>query len=480
MLTTFILCAVLVGGLLGMSFYGLVTLRSAHIETAARAEKAMELSESRQIAAGLYSSIADAENEFDTAVATSNWRAAKARAESELTRLYAMEERPEDRALLDESKARFAELNQLVETKLLPRLNEPHSSTSLRFIDAAASGKAESMTAPLKKLTAALRARNAETNTAYLGTARLLLILSFAFGVCGFTTAVVLMMRLVRDLRCFFNPLNESAVQVALAANEASAAAASLSKDANEQAASLEQTASTMEELASMTRMNAGNAEKAAVVMREVDRQVAESNAALRDMVGSMGELRASSQEVSKIVGTIHEIAFQTNLLALNAAVEAARAGHAGAGFAIVADAVRGLAMRSSDAAKVSSALIEESIVKAKAGVEKVQHVEQRMNTITGEISELRGLVDQVSLASQQQAQGLDMAASALSLMERVTQSSSETARSSAAASEELSGLAEHTLTVLSSLKDMVGASSTGTPTTAMLSNLDHANGRAA
>src|SRR5207237_8818920 len=120
---------------------------------------------------------------------------------------------------------------------------------------------------------------------------------------------------------------------------------------ARQQAGSLEITSSTTEQLAAMTRTDANNARTAVALVIQGDERVSEANRTLEKMVGSMKEISASSDRISKIIKVIEEIAFQTNILALNAAVEAARAGEAGLGFAVVADEVRNLAKRCSQAA---------------------------------------------------------------------------------------------------------------------------------
>src|SRR5438093_4540947 len=116
--------------------------------------------------------------------------------------------------------------------------------------------------------------------------------------------------------------------------------------------------------------------------MRETERLVHGADAALHDMVASMTAIKESSDKVSRIIKTIDEIAFQTNILALNAAVEAARAGHAGMGFAVVAEEVRNLAQRCAHAAKDTAGLIEESIAKSNHGKTKVDEVAVSIRSI--------------------------------------------------------------------------------------------------
>jgi methyl-accepting chemotaxis protein len=250
--------------------------------------------------------------------------------------------------------------------------------------------------------------------------------------------------------------LGQGATQVSSASSQVASSSQALSQGATEQAASLEETSASMEEMASMTRKNAENSHQAASLMGEVDAQVKGSNAALSDMVQSMASIRESSAKVSKIIKTIDEIAFQTNILALNAAVEAARAGEAGMGFAVVADEVRNLAQRSAQAAKDTASLIEESSSKAQQGGVKVEQVAASITAITDSVGKVKGLVEEVSVASRQQAQGIDQVTQAIAQMEKVTQSTAATAEESAAASEELSAQAEMALESVALLETMV------------------------
>jgi len=158
------------------------------------------------------------------------------------------------------------------------------------------------------------------------------------------------------------------------------------------------------------------------------------SNCALTEAVAAMGEIKASSDRIAKIIHVINEIAFHTNILALNAAVEAARAGEAGMGFAVVADEVRNLAQRCAQAARDTTSLIEESAAKAAAGKDKVDEVNAALQTITETSVLVKTLVEDVNTGSGQQARGIEQISSAVAHMQQVTQSVAATAEESAAA----------------------------------------------
>jgi methyl-accepting chemotaxis protein len=276
---------------------------------------------------------------------------------------------------------------------------------------------------------------------------------SLALGV-----VVLLMVRRTSDtLQKAAAEIREGSEQISSAASQVAASSQSLAQGSSEQAASLEETSASTEEISSMTRKNAENSKAAAEVMTTVDREVKEGNQTLDHMVTSMEQISSSSDKIAKIIKVIDEIAFQTNILALNAAVEAARAGEAGMGFAVVADEVRNLAQRSAQAAKDTAGLIEESIATSAEGSAKLEQVAKVIRAITESSTQVKTLVDEVNMGSQEQARGIDQISKAIAQMDQVTQGTAASAEESASASEELSAQAQALNHIVAELGTLVG-----------------------
>jgi methyl-accepting chemotaxis protein len=263
-------------------------------------------------------------------------------------------------------------------------------------------------------------------------------------------------------LRRVAESLGEASTQVASASTLAAGASQGLAQGASEQAASLEETSSALEEMSSMTKRNADSARAAAGLAGQANVAAGEGNSAMKRMSAAIDEIEKAAGETAKIIKVIDEIAFQTNLLALNAAVEAARAGEAGKGFAVVAEEVRSLAMRSADAAKNTTGLIEGSVQKARHGVAISGEVGAVLAKITELSSKVNGLVGEIAAASREQSHGIEQVSMAVGQMDKVTQSNAAGAEESAAASEELSAQAEQMKGMVGELLALVGKS--GTP----------------
>jgi methyl-accepting chemotaxis protein len=285
---------------------------------------------------------------------------------------------------------------------------------------------------------------------------------TLAFGLLGLSLliglAVFWLVRsITRVIRDAVAAMAEGAGQVASAAGQVSSASQSLAQGTSQQAASLEETSASTEEINSMTRKNAESSRSAADSMAETAQRIAEANQNLEQMMISMKEINTSSDKISKIIKVIDEIAFQTNILALNAAVEAARAGEAGMGFAVVADEVRNLAQRCAQAARDTSSLIAESIAKSNEGKVKLDQVAEVIQGVTAGSSQVKTLVDEVSVGSQEQSRGIEQIAKAISQMEQVTQNAAASAEESAAAGEELSAQSQTLNEIVGNLSALVG-----------------------
>ena len=227
---------------------------------------------------------------------------------------------------------------------------------------------------------------------------------------------------------------------IASASEEVVMASRSLAAGTSQQASAVEETSSSLEQLAAMTRENAEHSAVANQTVNETQQIVAQAYDSMNQLSASIAEISRASEETSKIIKTIDEIAFQTNLLALNAAVEAARAGESGAGFAVVADEVRNLATRSAEAARNTTALIQGTIGKIGDGAELAAKTHAEFSRITEGSKKIGELIGKMAAASQEQAQGIGQISQAVVELDKVVQRNTADTDKTATAAAEMNG----------------------------------------
>jgi methyl-accepting chemotaxis protein/methyl-accepting chemotaxis protein-1 (serine sensor receptor) len=259
-------------------------------------------------------------------------------------------------------------------------------------------------------------------------------------------------------LRQVVNELSAGADQITGAARQVSETSQQLAKGASDQAASLQETSASSQEISTMASRNTANSRTASEVMRNATKEFAEANRMLDMMVKAMAEINDSSGRISRIIRVIDEIAFQTNILALNAAVEAARAGSSGAGFAVVADEVRNLAQRCAQAAKDTTAIIEESVGKSTGGQSIVDQVAGKIRLVAESAENVMKLMEEVSVGSKEQLNGVEQVSTALLRMQSAVQTTASGAEEGAAAAEELNAQSEVMRESVGRLSAMIGA----------------------
>jgi len=281
-----------------------------------------------------------------------------------------------------------------------------------------------------------------------------------AIALCIVLCAVALIFFLAQSI---INPVNrviaslsESSDQITSSSAQVAAASQSFAQSASEQASTIEETSASLEELSSMSNTNAESAIQVLSLAREASTAVTNGSASMQKLTSTMDGIRKSSAEVAKVAKVIEEIAFQTNLLALNAAVEAARAGEAGKGFAVVAEEVRNLAQRAAAQARTTSQLIADSTTRTKDGVRQADDANRELESIFTGIKKVTDLINAISAASREQAQGVGQISTAVMDMEKIVQQNSASAEQTASASQEMSAQARDLKGLVARLLEIV------------------------
>jgi methyl-accepting chemotaxis protein len=242
----------------------------------------------------------------------------------------------------------------------------------------------------------------------------------------------------IGNLNAALRKILASVASIDTASREIATGNLDLSTRTELQAGSLQQTASAMQSLTTAVKDNANNAREATALAAKAARLAATGGQAVDRAVNTMESIKGSSRKIVDIIGVIDGISFQTNILALNAAVEAARAGEQGRGFAVVAAEVRTLAQRSAAAAKEIKALIAASVAIIDNGSDSVNEAGSSMGHIVASVQQVNEIIERISAASTEQADGIAEVNHAVGQMDDMTQQNAALVEQAAAAAESL------------------------------------------
>lgn len=244
---------------------------------------------------------------------------------------------------------------------------------------------------------------------------------------------------IVHSLNDAMRRIDHNAQSVQKGSTDLAGAAQSLAEGATDQASAVQELTATVTDISEKIQVSAENAEKARIVVKNVNDQIISCNGQMKENTDAMLKIREASDKIAEIISSIEEIADQTNLLALNASIEAARAGEAGKGFAVVATQVGILAEQSSEAARNTKDLIQNAILAVEDGTKLTKSTAESLLLVVDNANIVNTSIIEIAKASDNQAEAAAQVAEGINQIANVVESNSAMAQQCAASSEELS-----------------------------------------
>ena len=262
--------------------------------------------------------------------------------------------------------------------------------------------------------------------------------------------------RLSNKLSVMADQLKGGSDQVLSASEMIANAGQQLSQGATHQAENLASLTQTMDDISARSQEVSSLTKGADDLMKQNIEKTGQSLKAIVYATQAMNQIVADSGDMSKIIKNIQEIAFQTNILALNAAVEAARAGESGRGFSVVADEVRNLAGRASEAAKMTQLKLDANVNRINQAAEGISGINQNFELIVESATIIGEKVGSITKASRQVAGRIEKITESVKQLEDVVQENAASAEESASAAEELAAQSQEFSNIVEEMIEVV------------------------